>query len=475
MAYATGSNTLLFKANTFLTIWPSSHYLHMQSLFNPKTIAVIGASERENSVGKKLFENLKQGKHPARIFPVNLRHRRIFESEAFKSVKEIPLHIELAIIAVPAASVPQVMKECANAAVSNVIVISAGFRETHTKKGLQYEAEMLKIARKANMRLLGPNCIGIMSPHTGLNASIARTTALPGNIAFASQSGAMCEAILDWGKKENVGFSSFISVGSMADINWGDLILHLGDDPHTRAILLYMESIGNARRFLSAAREVAYTKPIIVIKAGQTPTGAAVAATHTGSMAGTDAIYNAAFRRSGVLRVATVGELFFMASVLSKQGAARSNRLAVVTNAGGPAILATDALVKGGGQLAAYGDELCADLQKITGLEKSLISNPLDLGSFEDGEMFEQVLKRLMDDRDNDGLQVIITPQINSEPARDAERLVALKRNTNKALVASVLGGESADRAIEKLNKAGIPTFLYPYSTARIFFTKICR
>ena len=270
-------------------------------------------------------------------------------SKPIPSIGCVPQKVDLAIVATPATTVPEIIGECARAGVAGAVVISAGFKECG-EAGAALEKQIRE--RRGTMRVIGPNCLGIMVPHLGLNATFAATIARAGSVGFISQSGALCTAILDWSHREHVGFSAFVSIGSMLDVGWGDLIYHLGDDPHTRSIVIYMESIGDARSFLSAAREVALTKPIIVIKVGRSEAAAKAAASHTGSLTGTDEVLDAAFRRAGVLRVNTVAELFNMAEVLGKQPRPLGPRLAILTNGGGPGALATDALIASGGEIA---------------------------------------------------------------------------------------------------------------------------
>ncbi len=263
----------------------------------------------------------------------------------------MPEPVDLAVVVTPAPTVPQVIGECADAGVKGAIIISAGFKEVGPE-GAELERRVMEQARRGRMRLIGPNCLGVMNPVLGLNATFAAGMARRGTVGFLSQSGALCTAILDWSLRVNVGFSAFVSIGSMLDVGWGDLIDYLADDPETKCIVIYMESIGDARAFLSAAREVALSKPIIVIKAGRTEAAAKAAASHTGSMAGSDEVLDAAFRRVGVLRVNSISQVFDMADVLAKQPRPRGPKLAIVTNAGGPGVLATDALIESGGELA---------------------------------------------------------------------------------------------------------------------------
>jgi acetyltransferase len=336
----------------------------LEVFFRPRTVAVIGASEREGSVGRSLLWNLIRSPFGGTIFPVNLKRSSILGIKAYPNIGSVPEQVDLALIAIPAAGVPQVVGECAAAGVKGVIILSAGFKECGTE-GARLEAEILAQMRRGRMRVIGPNCLGLMSPLTGLNATFAGAMARPGSVGFISQSGALCTAVLDWSLRENVGFSAFISIGSMLDVSWGDLMDYLGDDPHTRSIILYMESIGEPRRFISAARQVALSKPIIVIKAGRTEAAAKAAASHTGALAGRDEVFDAAFRRCGVLRVDTVSELFSMAEVLAKQPRPKGPRLAMVTNAGGPGVLATDALINEGGELAELTRETREALNQL--------------------------------------------------------------------------------------------------------------
>jgi len=331
-------------------IWKEQNH-PLDCIFHPRSVAVIGASEREGSVGRTLLWNLIRSPFGGTVFPVNPQRPSILGIKSYPNIAAVPEVVDLAVIATPAATVPQVIQECVAAGVKGAIIVSAGFKEVG-EAGLILEQQVLMEARQGGMRIIGPNCLGLMNPRLGLNATFAGTIARPGNVAFLSQSGALCTSILDWSLGENVGFSAFVSIGSMLDVGWGDLIEYLGDDPHTHSIVLYMESIGDARSFLSAAREVARDKPIIVLKVGHTEAAAQAAASHTGALTGSDEVLNAAFRRSGVLRVHTISDLFDMAEILAKQPRPKGNRLSIITNAGGPGAIATDALISGGGALS---------------------------------------------------------------------------------------------------------------------------
>src|SRR5512135_1633985 len=323
----------------------------LDAIFAPKSVAVIGATETPGSVGRTIVWNLISSSFGGTIYPVNPKRASILGIKAYPSIAAVPEVVDLIVVVTPAASIPGIVKEAVEIGVKSAIIISAGFKETGPA-GAELERQILEHARRGNMRIIGPNCLGVMSPISGLNATFATTIARPGSVGFISQSGALCTAVLDWSLQENVGFSSFVSIGSMLDVGWGDLIYYLGDDPHTESIVIYMETIGNARSFISAAREVALTKPIIVIKPGRTAGAAKAAASHTGSLTGSDEVLEAAFRRSGVLRVNSILDLFYMAEILSKQPSPKGPRLTIVTNAGGPGVLATDALITDGGELA---------------------------------------------------------------------------------------------------------------------------
>ncbi|HEY6041488.1 MAG TPA: CoA-binding protein, partial [Anaerolineae bacterium] len=284
----------------------------LDALFAPQSVAVIGATEKADSVGRTILWNLISSPFGGTVFPVNPNRPNVLGIKAYPNIQAVPNPIDVAVIVTPAQTVPGVIGECVDAGVKGAIVISAGFKEIGAE-GAKLEQEILKQAQRGRMRIIGPNCLGVMRPVTGFNATFAGTIARPGSVGFISQSGALLTAILDWSLKENVGFSAFVSLGSMLDVDWGDLIYYLGDDPHTKSIVIYMETVGDARSFLSAAREVALTKPIIVIKAGRSEAASLAAASHTGSLTGSDDVLDAAFRRAGVLRVNSIADIFYMA------------------------------------------------------------------------------------------------------------------------------------------------------------------
>ena len=439
----------------------------LEMMLAPRSVAVIGATETEGSVGRTLMENLKAGNFGGTLIPVNPRRRRVFGITAFPRISAAQHAVDLAVVATPAPTVPALIGECVEAGVKGAIIISAGFEE-YGQAGRELEKQVLKELRGSKMRIIGPNCLGVMRPRIALNATFAADMALPGSVGFISQSVGLCTAILDWGLREKVGFSAFVSVGSMLDVNWGDLIYYLGDDPSTKSIVIYMESIGNARSFLSAAREVALTKPIIVIKVGRSEAASKAAASHTGSLTGNDEVLDAAFRRVGVLRVNTIPELFNMAEVLAKQPRPRTPRLVIVTNAGGPAALATDMLVTGGGQIAQLSRESFDAFNKLLPAHGSR-NNPVDLLGDAGAERYAKALEIVSKDPNNDGVLVILTPQAMTEPTAIAEQLKGFAKFNGKPILASWMGGDQVRVGEEILNNAGIPTFPYPDTAMRAF------
>jgi len=435
--------------------------------FKPKSVAVIGATEREGHVGRSVLWNLISSPFGGTVYPVNAKRASILGIRAYPNVASLPEPPELAVVVTPAETVPSVIADCARVGVRGAVVISAGFRESG-QRGAELEREILAVARPTKMRIVGPNCLGVMCPITGLNATFAQTVARPGTVAFVSQSGALCTAILDWSLREQIGFSAFVSTGSMLDVNWGNLIDYLGDDPNTRSIVVYMESIGDARSFLSAAREVALNKPIIVIKAGRTEQAAKAAASHTGSMAGSDAVLEAAFRRVGVLRVNRIADIFYMTEVLANQPRPRGPRLAIVTNAGGPGVLATDALLTLGGELAEIAPATHGALDNVLPPHWSH-NNPVDIIGDAGPERFEKAVEIVSKDPNADGLLVIMTPQGMTNPTLIAEKLQRFAKLDGKPILSSWMGGEEAAQGEAVLNRAGIPTFPFPDTAVRAF------
>lgn len=438
----------------------------LDSIFAPKTVAIIGASEKPGSVGRILLQNLLAGSLRGAIYPVNPKHSHILGVKAFPNIKEAPHPIDLAIIATPASVVPEVVSECVQAGVAGAIIISAGFKECGPK-GEELERQIVANAA-GRLRIIGPNCLGVMVPHAGFNATFAATMARQGSVAFLSQSGALCSAILDWSLGQNVGFSAFVSLGSMLDVSWGDLIDYLGDDPRTKSIILYMESIGDARAFLSAAREAALAKPIIVIKVGRTTQASKAAASHTGSLTGNDEVLSTAFRRAGVLRVDTIADLFNMAEVLGMQPRPKGPRLAIITNAGGPGALATDELITQGGTLAELSPESRKTFNTLLPPFWSQ-SNPVDILGDANAERYAKSIETIANDPENDGVLVVLTPQAMTESTATAERMKAFASLQHKPILASWMGDKSVEAGTALLTEANIPVYDYPDTAARVF------
>ena len=438
----------------------------LRAIFAPRSVAVIGATETEGSVGRTVLWNLISNPFSGTVYPINAKRSQVLGIKAYPNVGKVPEPVDLAVIITPAPTVPGIIAECVAAGVKSAIIISAGFKEAGAA-GVELERQIAELAR-GKMRLIGPNCLGVMCPITHLNATFASAMARPGNVGFISQSGALLTAVLDWSFRENVGFSAFVSVGSMLDVNWGDLINYLGDDPQTHSIMIYMESIGDARSFISAAREVALTKPIIVIKAGRSAAAAKAAASHTGALAGSDDVLDAVFRRCGVLRVNAISDLFYVAEVLGKQPRPAGPRLTIVTNAGGPGVLATDALIEFGGELAELSETTLQALNKVLPSHWSH-GNPIDILGDAGPERYAQALEIASKDPNSDGLLVALTPQAMTDPTETAKRLTTFTMPPGKPVLASWMGGKDVVAGEAILNQANIPTFSYPDTAARTF------
>ena len=438
----------------------------IDALFRPRSIAVIGATESPSERAASVMRNLMPNLCGATLYPVNPRHSTVFDRICYPSILEVPRRVDLALIATPAATIPKIISECIGAKVRAVIGLASTFRNRGAGGGGSLEAVLLEQARAAGLRILGPNSLGLVSPE--LNATFGLTAVRSGSVAFASQSASLCASILDWSLTQQFGFSAFISMGSMLDIGWGDVIGYLGDDPRTKSIVLFIESIGDARSFLAAARAVAQTKPIIVIKAGRNPAAAKLAASHTGTLTGSDEVLDAAFRRCGVLRVETIEELFAMADVLAKQPRPRGNRLAIVTNAGGAAVLAVDALVEGGGQTATLDESTLnqLDVQLAPSWSRA---NPIDIHGDATAEDYAKAVQLAAADSGNDGVLVTFSPQAGQRGSEIAQRVATFAKVPHKPILASWMGGTGVADGAQVLKRAGIPTFEFPDHAARIF------
>jgi len=442
----------------------------LEKIFRPGSVAVIGASDEEGTVGYRIMKNLVSFGFKGQIYPVNLKKPEILGHKAFKKVADIPGPVDLAVVATPAKTVPDVIEQCGIAGIRGIIIISAGFKEIGAE-GKALEEKLLEIRKKYKLNIIGPNCLGIIRPSANLNATFATKMPKPGKIAFISQSGALGTAILDWAIHENIGFSNFVSVGSMMDVDFGDLIDYFGTDSETRSILLYIEGVSDARRFMSAARHFARTKPIIVVKAGKFAESAKAAASHTGSMTGEDMIYDAAFKRAGMVRVEEITDLFNCSEILGTQPLPRGPNLAIITNAGGPGIMATDALISRGGKLAKL------EQKTMDALDASLPhywsrGNPIDILGDAKEDRYESALKACLEDSTVDGLLIIYTVQGVTDPTEAAKRIVKLVKGREynaKTILTSFIGMAGVEEANKIFSENNIPTYPTPEQAVKAF------
>jgi acetyltransferase len=441
---------------------------HFDKIFNPRRIAVIGASDRDSSLGAKLLRNLVGVGYKGAVYPVNPFRSAVQGITAYSSIARIPWKVDLAMIATPAHTVPQIVEECGEAGVTGIIIVSAGFRESG-EEGAALEEKILAFKNKYNMRIIGPSSFGIMRPRIKLNATFSGTTAIPGNIAFISQSAALCASVLDWASEAHIGLSAVVSTGSMLDIDLGDLIDYFESDAQTRSVVLYIESVKNARKFLSAARGVARTKPIVVVKAGRFPQSAMSIISHSGALCGEDIICDAAFRRVGVVRVEAINELFNCAEALAMQPNPQGPNLMIITNAGGPGIMATDSLIARGGKLANLTDETKKGLKNVLPSYCS-VANPIDILEEASTKRFERTIEICFQNPSSDGFLIIYTPQGEADPITLARTIVKLSKNTEKPILTCLLG-ESSDcrRARQILRKNGVPAFATPEEAVSTF------
>ncbi len=440
---------------------------NLDRIFKPRHVAVVGASEKLGTIGNALMKNLVDGGFSGMLFPINPKYKVLHGHKTFKSILDLETEIDLAVIATPINSVVDIVKECVQKRVGGAIIISAGGKEVG-EQGKIIEQKIQQIAYAGGVRIVGPNCIGIIKPEMKLNASFASEMPASGNLAFVSQSGAICTSILDLAFKEHIGFSHFVSIGSMLDVDFGDMIDYLGNDPSAKSILLYIESLSNFRKFMSAARSVSRVKPIIVLKSGRSPAGAKAAASHTGAMAGEDAVYDAAFKRAGIVRVDTIEELFDCAELMAKQPRPHGSRLAILTNGGGPGVMATDTLAKYGHEPAELADETMQELDSFLPTFWSR-SNPIDILGDASPERFGRSLEVCFNAKNIDGVLVILAPQALTPPLSVAQTLASTMKGRNYPVFTCWMGGKSIASAVEVLNEAGIPTYSTPERAVKAF------
>ncbi|SFH57168.1 acetyltransferase [Nitrosospira sp. Nsp14] len=440
----------------------SQHYL--SPLFTPKSVAVFGASNSPASVGQVVFENMLKSGFQGSLYPINPKYAEVQGKRAYSSINEVHEPVELAVIATPAQTVPPIIENCGAAGVKAAVIITAGFHEA----GARLEEQLLATARAYGIRLLGPNCLGIMRPSIGLNATFYKGGAGNGNIAFVSQSGALCTAILDWAQNNDVGFSSIVSMGSSIDVDFGEILDYLVADPGTQSILMYIEGIHDARRFMSALRAAARLKPVILVKVGRHAAGAKAALSHTAALVGADNIFNAAVNRVGAVRVQTITQLFTAAKALSLNFCRFGSRLAIVTNGGGPGVMAADRAADVGLSLAALADNTLQYLDQYLPAHWSR-GNPIDIIGDAGADRYRHAVKACLEDENVDGVLAIFTPQAMSQPLESAQALITLAAGNCKPLLACWMGEAQVAEAREAFAKARIPHFRTPEPAIEVF------
>ncbi|MFH2218947.1 MAG: bifunctional acetate--CoA ligase family protein/GNAT family N-acetyltransferase [Pseudomonadota bacterium] len=440
---------------------------NLDRMFQPKSVAVIGASDKKGSMGYAVMQNLLNSGYSGSIYPINPGHRTVFERPSHDSVADLDMSVDLAVVATRIDLAPQIIKECSQSGVGAAVIVSAGGRETGSG-GRELEAAVKNEAARSGLRIIGPNCFGIICSESGLNASYARHMILPGKMAFISQSGAICTSILDLSVRERIGFSYFVSLGSMLDVDFGDVIDFLGGDAKVSSILMYVESLSRFRNFMSAARAVSRVKPIIVLKAGRSRAGARAAAFHTGALTSEDAVYDAAFKRAGIVRVKTFEELFDCAELLSKQPRPRGPGLAIITNAGGPGVMAADALADYGVEPAALTAETIGKLDEILPPHWSH-SNPIHIVGDATPALYRKVVEICLGASEINGLLMMLAPQGLTEPTEVAEAVTGLLKKKPYPVLTSWMGGENVEKGRNIFNQAGIPTFDTPERAVRAF------
>ncbi len=436
----------------------------VEKLFNPKSIAVIGASRQEGKVGHSVLKNLLQYGYPGKIYPINPKAEEILRTRTYSTIFAVEGEIDLAVVAIPSQFVPSILKDCVSKKIGAVVIISAGFKESG-KQGSQLERELVETIKNSGIRVLGPNCLGIIDTASSLNASFAAGMPSPGNIAFFSQSGALCTAVLDWALGEDVGFSKFISLGNKADIDEVDLLLTLADDQETKVILGYLEGVSNGTRFMEVAKEVSRKKPVIIIKSGRTQAGARAASSHTGTLTGLDTAYEAAFRQCGIIRAETVQALFDYAIAFAHQPLPRGPNLAILTNAGGPGIIAADAVENSILQMASFRENTISKLRKELPSNAS-IYNPVDVIGDAGADRYEKAMKTIVDDPGVDSLTVILAPQAMTKIKETAEVIRKISSAvSDKPIVSSFMGRLEVKQGIRILRSGKIPNYSYPERT----------
>jgi len=442
--------------------------LNLDKIFSPTRVAVIGASDNPTSVGYTVLRNLVGSGFRGVVYPVNPKREAVQGVQAYKDIFSLPHPPDLAVICTRAETVPGIVRQCGEVGTLGLVIISAGFREIGAE-GRKLEQQILEEQKRfRGMRIIGPNCLGIIVPGIHLNASFATATPEKGHVGFISQSGALCTSVLDWALDEGIGFSYFVSVGNMLDVSMGDLIDYFGSATETQSIILYIESISEAREFMSAARAFARTKPIVAYKAGRFAESAQAAASHTGAMAGVDAVYEAAFQRAGIERIFQIEDMFDCAELLARQQPPKGERLAIVTNAGGPGVMTTDALIARDGKLAQLSEESMRELNELLPPFWSH-GNPIDVLGDAPPERFARATEIVLKDPNVDAVLVILTPQAMTDPTGTAEEVAKVAAGKRKPVLAAWMGSRVVSQGVQILSNAGIPTYTTPEQAVRAF------
>ncbi len=441
------------------------HYLH--ALFNARSVAVFGASERDDSVAGTLFRNLRHAGYQGEVYPLNPKHETVFGERCYASASELPTVPDLALIATPAPTVAQVMEDCGKRGIRHAVVLSAGFRETGAK-GAALEESLKRVAEKYGVRFIGPNCLGIQRPAIGLNATFSQGATHAGELALVSQSGALCTAMLDWAESNSIGFSSVISTGASADLDFGEILDYLAYDNATRGILLYIEGIRDARRFMSALRATARCKPVVLVKVGRHEAGSKAVQSHTGALVGSDAVFDALVRRAGVVRVNTILQLFASARALALRIQPSGNRLAIVTNGGGPGVMATDLAVDLGVAMAELAPATLAALDQHLPATWSH-GNPVDIIGDATAARYRVALEASLADPGVDGALVMLTPQAMTQPTAVAEAVIEVARTAGKPVLTCWMGEDQVREGRALFKRAGIPYFTTPEPAVEVF------
>jgi len=443
----------------------SHHYLH--PLFMPRSVVVFGASEKEDSVAGILFRNLRKSGFTGNVYPINPKHDQLYGERCYASADELPETPELALIATPAPTIPGILAACGARGIRHAVVLSAGFREVGPA-GVALEQAVMAAAKKHNIRFIGPNCLGVQRPAIGFNATFSQGATLSGDLALVSQSGALCTAMLDWAEANGIGFSSVISTGASADLDFGEILDYLAYDPATKGILMYIEGIRDARRFMSALRATARIKPVVLVKVGRHEAGSKAVASHTGALVGSDAVFDALVRRAGVVRVTSITQLFASARALSSHIKPTGGNLVIVTNGGGPGVMATDRAVDLGVALAELGPETMDKLNAALPANWSH-SNPVDVIGDATATRYRATMEACLADKNVDGVLVMLTPQAMTRPTEAADAVVDVAKHSSKPVIACWMGEAQVAEGRQRFKDAGIPNFSTPEPAVEVF------